>query len=59
METNYESDRERKIRIWAIVVGGIASILAVAMFITQLTGTEGQIIEREGYKIIYLVYLST
>ena len=49
-----ESDRERKIRIWAIVIISIAAILAVAMFITQMTGTEGQIMEREGYKIITL-----
>ena len=50
----YESDRGRKIRIWAIVLGGIAAILGIAMFFTQIVDNEGQLIEQDGFKVITL-----
>lgn len=59
-----KNDRGRRIKLWAFIVGGIAAILAVAMFFTQIVDVEGQIIEREGFTVIALhvdslfIYLS-
>jgi hypothetical protein len=59
-----ESKRGRNIKLWAFIVGGIAAILAVASFITQIVDVEDQIIERDGITLIALhvdslfIYLS-
>ena len=45
-----ESDRERKIRIWATVIGSIAAILAVVMFCSGVSETE--LIERDNFQVI-------
>ena len=64
MAVTYISERGRRIKLWAFIVGGIAAILAVAMFFTQIADVEGQIIEREGFTVITLhldslfIYLS-
>jgi hypothetical protein len=54
----------RRIRLWAIIVGVIAAILAVASFITQIVDVEDQLIQRDGLTVIVLhidslfIYLS-
>lgn len=59
-----ESKRGRNIKLWAAIVGGIAAILAVASFITQIVDVEDQLIEKEGLTVIalhvdsLLIYLS-
>jgi hypothetical protein len=59
-----ERYRGRRVKIWAIIVGGIVAILALAMFITQIVDVEDQIIKRDGFTIIALhvdslfIYLS-
>ena len=58
MSVTYESDRGRRVKLWAYVVGGIAAISAVAMFFTQIVDTEGQLVERDGFQIISL-YVET
>lgn len=56
--------RGQRLKLWAAIVGGIAAILAVASFITQIVDVEDQIIEREGITLIalhvdsLLIYLS-
>lgn len=64
MKTTSESQKGRNIKLWATIVGGIAAILAVASFITQIVDVEEQIIERDGFTVIALhvdslfIYLS-
>ena len=58
MSVTYESERGRRVKIWAYVVGGIAAISAVAMFFTQIVDSEGQLVERDGFQIISL-YVET
>ena len=64
MTADYDSDRGRRVKLWAAIVGGIAAILAVAMFFTQIVDVEDQIIERDGFQVISLhvetlfIYLS-
>ena len=50
--------RREKIRKWGLIVGGIAAVLAVASFFTQIVEMEGQISEKEGIKVIQL-HIST
>jgi hypothetical protein len=58
------SGEGRKIGLWAIIVGGMAAILAVASFFTQIADVEGQLMERDGLTVIALhvdslfIYLS-
>jgi hypothetical protein len=64
MAVTSESDRGRRVKLWAAIVGGIVAILAVAMFFTQIVDVEDQIIEREDVTVIALyvdslfIYLS-
>ena len=58
------SGEGKKIRLWAIIVGAIATILAVASFFPQIVDVEEQLMERDGLTIIALhvdslfIYLS-
>jgi hypothetical protein len=64
MTATNESSRGKNVKLWAIIVGGIAAVLAVASFFTQIVDVEDQIIEREGFTLIALpvdslfIYLS-
>jgi hypothetical protein len=64
MAVTNESDRGRRVKLWAAIVWGIVAILAVAMFFTQIVDVEDQIIEREDVTVIALyvdslfIYLS-
>lgn len=64
MATTIERSRGRRIKLAAIIVGGIAAILAVASFFTQIVDVEGQLMERDSLTIIALhvdslfIYLS-
>jgi hypothetical protein len=63
MEVTSASGRGR-VKFGAAIVGGIAAVLAVASFITQIVEVEDQIIDREGFTVIALhvdslfIYLS-
>jgi hypothetical protein len=58
------TSKGRRIRLWAAIIGGIATIFAIAMFFTQIVDVEDQITERSGLTIIALhidslfIYLS-
>lgn len=56
MAATYESDRARKVWVWAIVVGGIAGILAVATLFSGISETE--LIERDGFQV-FLIHVQT
>ena len=64
MATTIESNRGRRVKLATIIVGGIAAILAVASFVTQIVDVEGQLMERDGLTVIALhvdshfIYLS-
>jgi hypothetical protein len=46
--TGARYDRLEKLRKWALIVGGIAVILALGSFYTRIVEVEGQISEKEG-----------
>jgi len=64
MVVTSKSRRGSRVKLAAIIVGGIAVILAVASFITQIVDVEDQLIEKDGLTIIalhvdsLLIYLS-
>ena len=64
MATTIESNRGRRVKLAAIIVGGVAAILAVASFFTQIVDVDDQLMERDGLTVIALhvdslfIYLS-
>jgi hypothetical protein len=54
MAVTSESDRGRRVKLWAAIVGGIVAIFAVAGFITQIIDVEDQITKINGFTVISL-----